>query len=105
MEEMKQLIDELIYYKRTYDTMRNQTDIAIEEMSELTKEITKHFRNKITDSSIIEEASDVILSSYILLKLFDYDDEQLIVKIRYKVERTLEEYRKKYKSYNEPSGC
>lgn len=51
-----------------------QCKMAIEEMSELTKEICKHFRGKNNTSAIAEEIADVFIMLWQLKVIFDCGD-------------------------------
>lgn len=55
----------------------NQCKIAIEEMSELTKELCKNFRGRPNIESIAEEIADVKIMLMQLELIFDCTDEVL----------------------------
>lgn len=63
--------------------------MAIEEMSELTKEICKGFRGQENKQAIIEEIADVSLMLDQLVLLYSSKEEIEAIKQR-KIERTLE---------------
>lgn len=51
--------------------------IAIEEMSEFTKEISKEIRGEGTEIGLLEEMADVLLSVYQLQKVLNISDDTL----------------------------
>lgn len=63
----------------------NQSNIAIEEMSELTKEIIKRKRGEINDKEMIEEIADVIIMMYQLSEYFG--NKKVIEMVEYKLKR------------------
>lgn len=69
----------------------NQLNIAIEEMSELTKCITKYFRYPVKDlhyDHIKEELADVLIMAKQVQIIFSIPEEELKTEIRFKLERT-----------------
>lgn len=80
----------------------SQIDVAIEEMSELTKELIKykrskiHFREKQSSSRehVIEEIADVMFMLEYLIEIFGVDMDQLQKTILAKANRTKERYLK-----------
>lgn len=71
----------------------NQLTIAVEEMSELTKEICKYKRdpNKVKHYDfIMEELADVLVIAKQIQIIFGIPDIELDVMMNYKVDRTLE---------------
>lgn len=52
----------------------SQVDKAIEEMSELTKELLKERQNKGSAEHIMEELADVIIMMYQLMMIFNIAD-------------------------------
>lgn len=52
---------------------RNQMDVAVEEMAELTKEIVKHKRGVDNKDHIIEEIADVIIMLDQLMIIYNID--------------------------------
>lgn len=54
---------------------RNQLVVAIEEMSELQKEICKYFRDEGKHQDLIEEAADVCIMLEQIIFMFDIEDE------------------------------
>lgn len=53
-----------------------QLMMAAEEMSHLTKEIAKYFRNRNNHAEIKEEAADVLITVMQVAKMFNVDDVQ-----------------------------
>lgn len=66
---------------------------AIEEFSELLKELCKHLNNKDNYDEIRVNICEEIADSYIMLMqlrtIFNYDDEDMLTTINYKINRTL----------------
>ena len=56
----------------------NQMNVAIEEMSELTKEICKYKRGFDNRNNIIEEMADVFIMLYQLQIMLDITDYELV---------------------------
>lgn len=53
----------------------NQLTVAIEELSELQKEICKYFRHEGKHEDLIEEAADVSIMLEQIILMFDIEDE------------------------------
>ena len=71
----------------------HQLNIAIEEMSELTKEICKYFRdpNKVKHyDAIKEELADVMLMGLQIQVIFGISFEELEKEMDFKMSRTME---------------
>ena len=68
--------------------LKSQSLIAIEEMSELTKELCKDNRGYDRDKDIIEELADVSIMIEQLINLYDCQDD-VSKMIDYKLERQL----------------
>lgn len=66
-----------------------QKDVAIEEMSELTKELIKERRIKYNMDSILEEIADVTLMLHQLLIIYNFTEEDVKRIIDEKVERQI----------------
>lgn len=64
--------------------------MAIEEMSELTKEICKDFRGKLDREHLIEEIADVTIMIYQLLMMYEIGDEEIQQMCERKMERLKE---------------
>ena len=89
----KEIIDT---YKQAIETygVRAQKLMAIEEMSELTKEICKDFRGKIDREHLIEEMADVLSMLDQMLILYKISGEEVgLMRIK-KVERLKERLEK-----------
>lgn len=89
----KEIIDT---YKQAIDTygVRAQKLMAIEEMSELTKEICKDFRGKLNREHLIEEMADVLIMLDQMLLLYKISGEEVgLMRIK-KVERLKERLEK-----------
>lgn len=86
MHELNSFLKEVIEHY----TPVHQLDIAIEEMSELTKEICKYKRGFDNRESIIEEIADVIIMMEQLRVIFDVEDDDLKKYIDFKFKRLIE---------------
>lgn len=66
-------------YKQAIETygVRAQKLMAIEEMSELTKEICKDFRGKLDREHLIEELVDVIITIDQLMMMYEISSNEL----------------------------
>lgn len=74
--------------------MENQLTVAIEEMSELTKEICKTFRGQQNTEAIAEEVADVTIMMEQIRYILGINDEvctMMDIKIERLQERMLEE--------------
>ena len=83
-------------YKQAIETygVRAQKLMAIEEMSELTKEICKDFRGKLNREHLIEEMADVLIMLDQMLLLYKISGEEVgLMRIK-KVERLKERLEK-----------
>ena len=67
-----------------------QVVVAIEELSELQKELCKSLRGKTNKENIIEEMADVIIMINQMQMYFKISDEELHKEINYKLNRTKE---------------
>lgn len=93
MMKRKEIIDT---YKQAIETygVRAQKLIAIEEMSELTKEICKDFRGELNRENLIEEMADVLIMLDQMLILYKISGEEVgLMRIK-KVERLKERLEK-----------
>lgn len=63
--------------------------IAVEEMGELQKEVTKFIRGKGNIDHLIEEIADVQIMLWQLMVMHDITDEEVEREIAFKVDRTL----------------
>ena len=83
-------------YKQAIETygVRAQKLMAIEEMSELTKEICKDFRGKLDREHLIEEMADELIMLDQMLLLYKISGEEVgLMRIK-KVERLKERLEK-----------
>ena len=66
-------------YKQAIETygVRAQKLMAIEEMSELTKEICKDFRGKLNREHLIEEIVDVIITIDQLMMMYEISGDEI----------------------------
>ena len=64
-----------------------QKQVAIEEMSELTKEICKDFRGKANRENIVEEIADVQIMLYQLMAMYNISDTELAITLGLKITR------------------
>ena len=92
MKDTKEAIAEyeviMVYYKAimTYG-IRAQSVVAIEELSELTKEITKQLRGKGNADHLIEEIADVEIMLGQLKMMYDIYDGDVDEYKKRKIER------------------
>lgn len=68
--------------------------MAIEEMSELTKEICKDFRGKLDREHLIEEMADVTITIDQLIMMYEISEEEIISMCIKKMERLKERLEK-----------
>lgn len=85
LDEDKELYDKLI---QQYGT--TQMIVAIEELSELQKEVCKAFRNKYKKDDMLGEIADVYIMLEQLKLYFSISDEEVINTIEQKNKRTRE---------------
>ena len=80
-------------YKQLIKTFgsKNQILIAIEELSELQKELIKYLRNKDNQDHISEEMADVYIMLYQLRLIFK-NDKKIDQYIKKKTKRTHQRY-------------
>ena len=83
-------------YKQAIDTygVRTQKLMAIEEMSELTKEICKDFRGLLDREHLIEEMADVLIMLDQMLLMYKVSGEEVRLMRIKKVERLKERLEK-----------
>lgn len=90
-------------YQETIDTYKKaiktygekaQKLMAIEEMSELTKEICKDFRGQLDREHLIEEMADVTITIYQLLMMYKISDKEIQQMCERKMERLKERLEK-----------
>lgn len=89
----KEIIDT---YKQAIEEygVRAQKLMAIEEMSELTKEICKDFRGKLNREHLIEEMADVLIMLDQMLLMYKVSGEEVRLMRIKKVERLKERLEK-----------
>lgn len=82
----KEIIDT---YKQAIETYgeKAQKLMAIEEMSELTKEICKDFRGKLNREHLIEEMADVLITMEQLMIMYKISDREIQQMYERKIER------------------
>ena len=85
----KEIIDT---YKQAIETygVRAQKLMAIEEMSELTKEVCKDFRGKLDREHLIEEIADVLITLDQMLLIYEISEEEIYLMCERKMERLKE---------------
>lgn len=82
MSNLKVLEQAILTYGR-----ESQLNIAIEEMSELTKEICKYKRRNENQAEIIEEMADVYIMLEQMKMIFGISEQQINEQIDFKVAR------------------
>ena len=89
----KEIIDT---YKQAIDLYgeKAQKLMAIEEMSELTKEICKDFRGKLDREHLIEEIIDVIITIDQLMMMYEISGDEIEQMRERKIERLKERLEK-----------
>lgn len=81
--------ERLKVYAKLYDLYREkQLYVALEELSELQKEICKSLRGKADLDALKEEIADVVIMLEQLLFFFDIKEKQILEKMNEKIERT-----------------
>lgn len=84
-------IEKKIIFEQLIDKYGDkQVVVAIEELSELQKELCKALRDKTNKENIIEEMADVIIMINQMQMYFKISDEELHKEINYKLNRTKE---------------
>ena len=69
-----------------------QMVVAIEELSELQKELSKYLRNKLDKSNLLEEYVDVLIMMEQIKLLFDFQNKDIEMVKNYKLNRLQERY-------------
>lgn len=69
----------------------HQVTVAIEELSELQKELCKYIRRSGNLFNIAEEIADVQLMLWQMQTVFDVRQEEVDRRIKYKIDRTINE--------------
>ena len=95
----KEIIDT---YKQAIETYgeKAQKLMAIEEMSELTKEICKDFRGKMDREHLIEEMADVLITIEQLAIIYEISDVAIFDACYKKIERLKERLEKQNDEIN-----
>lgn len=73
-----------------YLARRNGTEqdvFVLEEMSELQKELMKHRRGKDNRNEIVDESVDVLLTIFILLKVYETTESEVENLVSFKLNR------------------
>ena len=106
MENQKAIVDEILSQIRRavniaehyceQGNMQLQLVVAIEEMSELIKEISKNMRGKSNKASLIEEIADVHIMLWQLLYIYNISESELIEEINKKLTRQEARIKGKY---------
>lgn len=79
-----------------HSSMETPTYIyTVEECSELQKELMKVQRKQGKIDFVVEEACDVMLTTLMLLRDLDVDDETIVERMEYKARRAISEFHKK----------
>ena len=86
-KEIQKFIDIVI---SKYGT-EHQVTVAIEELSELQKELCKFIRKSGNLSNIAEEIADVQLMLWQMQTVFDVRQEEVERRVKYKIDRTINE--------------
>ena len=83
-------------YKQAIETYgeKAQKLMAIEEMSELTKEICKDFRGKLNREHLVEELADVLITIDQLMMMYGISGDEIEQICERKVERLKERLEK-----------
>lgn len=89
----KEVIDTYKQAIKTYGK-KAQKLMAIEEMSELTKEICKDFRGMLDREHLIEEMADVLVTIDQLILMYEIDDVTVFNACCKKIERLKERLEK-----------
>ena len=74
----------------------HQTIIAIEEMAELTKELTKYIRGKGNHDHLLEEVADVKICIDQIQEMYNLRNEEVTEKMALKLIRLDERLRKEF---------
>lgn len=95
----KEIIDT---YKRTIELYGEHAQklMAIEEMSELTKEVCKDFRGKLDREHLIEEIADVLITLDQMLLIYEISEEEIYLMCERKMERLKERLEKQNNEIN-----
>lgn len=93
--KLKQMLENANIFKELINKYgKQQLVVAIEELSELQKEICKSLRDKTSLSNLCEEIADVYIMLAQLKIYYDITDTEINKVIEKKIERTKERYLK-----------
>lgn len=93
--KLKQMLENANIFKELINKYgKQQLVVAIEELSELQKEICKSLRDKTSLSNLCEEIADVYIMLAQLKIYYDITDTEINKVIDQKIERTKERYLK-----------
>ena len=81
-------IDQEFCYNVLSQNGQDQLVIALEELSELQKELCKHLRKKGKRENIIEELADVYIMAEQIGMYFGVTDDEIPKVVDYKIKRT-----------------
>lgn len=81
-------IDQDFCYNVLSQNGQDQLVVALEELSELQKELCKHLRKKGKRESIIEELADVYIMAEQIGLYFNVTDDEIQKVVDYKIKRT-----------------
>lgn len=87
---MKMTIQNFIEEVIRYNGSNEQTVVAVEELSELQKELCKYLRGQCDADHVKEEIADVQLMIWQLQKIFGMSDYELSVRVQTKVDRCVD---------------
>ena len=87
---IKEISDQEIYKRLISKFGKQQIIVAIEELSELQKELCKHLRHKTNKEAIVEEIVDVQIMLEQLIEYFNISELDLNAIKRWKLNRTTE---------------
>lgn len=79
-----------LYKKLIHRYGEKQIVVAIEELSELQKELCKSLRGKTNRENIIEEIADVLIMLDQVILYYRLDQQEIQKAVEYKVKRTKE---------------
>ena len=88
MKATQQLLDEVNTKAILHYGIEKQSVVCMEELAELTQQISKQLRGKGDKNHLTEEMADVYICLDMLKKMYNIDPEQLEDEILYKLVRT-----------------
>lgn len=94
-EELKKLTEENELYKRMLDKFGDlQMVVAVEELSELQKEVCKAMRGKCNKEHLVEEVADVTIMIGQIMLHYAIQESEVQQVIKEKLKRTEERFNK-----------